>query len=172
MNEAQPAAQLTRFMADAMLGRLARWLRILGYDTAYEKVITDQALVERSLQEGRWLLTRDRRLVLRKLLRGRHTLLLSDAVGGQLHQLQLDLHLDLALSPLRPYRCADCNLVLAPISHDEAGPLVPPFVAQQYREFLQCPRCRRVFWQGTHWEDLSGRIAAVKQRSMSNARPR
>jgi len=76
-----------RFMADAMLGRLARWLRILGYDTAYEKVITDEALLERVIRDDRWLLTRDRRLALRKLLRDRHTLIVSDDVEGQLHQL-------------------------------------------------------------------------------------
>ena len=60
------------FIADAMLGRLARWLRMLGYDTAYEKAISDQALIERALAEGRWVLTRDRYLAKRKLLRGRH----------------------------------------------------------------------------------------------------
>lgn len=72
------------FIADAMLGRLARWLRILGYDTAYEKMITDERLVERAVREDRWLLTRDRNLALRRLLRGRHTLLVSDKVDGQL----------------------------------------------------------------------------------------
>jgi uncharacterized protein with PIN domain len=66
------------FFADAMLGRLARWLRMLGYDTAYEKVISDEALTARVLTEQRWLLTRDRYLVQRKVLRCRHTLIVSD----------------------------------------------------------------------------------------------
>lgn len=64
----QPPAPLA-FFADAMLGRLAHWLRILGYDTAYDKIISDEALIERTLREDRWLLTRDRRLVLRQLHR-------------------------------------------------------------------------------------------------------
>lgn len=165
MNTTQPLEPVARFVADAMLGRLTRWLRILGYDTAYEKVITDEALVERAVREDRWLLTRDRRLVLRKLLRGRHTLLASDDVEGQLHQLYQDLKIDLDLTHQRAYRCADCNVVLTSISHDDAALLVPPFVARQYRDFLQCPCCRRLFWPGTHWDDLTRRLTAIRARS-------
>lgn len=157
-----------RFMADAMLGRLARWLRILGYDTAYEKIIADNILIERAIGENRWLLTRDRRLVLRKLLRGRHTLIASDVVEGQLRQLHRERKVDLDLDHQRDYRCADCNVVLTSISHDDAAPLVPPFVAQEYREFLQCPHCRRVFWPGTHWHDLGRRLTAIRERNMDN----
>ncbi|MDP3089613.1 MAG: Mut7-C RNAse domain-containing protein [Nitrospira sp.] len=166
MDMRQPNQPVIRFMADAMLGRLARWLRILGYDTAYDKAITDEALVERALRENRWLLTRDRRLVLRKLLRGRHTLLAADDVDGQLRQLHRDLAIDLHLTHQRAYRCADCNVAITAISHDEAASLVPPFVAEQYRAFLQCPQCRRVFWPGTHWQDLDCRLTAIKTHSV------
>jgi uncharacterized protein with PIN domain len=159
-----------RFIADAMLGRLARWLRILGYDTAYEKVITDEMLLERALREDRWLLTRDRRLVLRKLLRGRHTLLVSDHVEGQLRQLHRDLAIELDVNHRRGYRCADCNAVLMSISCDDAAPLVPPFVAGEYREFLQCPLCRRAFWPGTHWHDLDRRLTALRKGGRNNQR--
>lgn len=168
MNMQQPNQPVIRFIADAMLGRLARRLRILGYDTAYEKVITDEALIERTVRENRWLLTRDRRLTLRKLLRGRHTLILSDDVDGQLHQLHQNLKIVLDLTHQQAYRCADCNVVLISISHDEAAPLVPLFVAQQYEAFLQCPHCRRVFWPGTHWHDLDQRLTAINARNMDN----
>ena len=157
---------VVRLIADAMLGRLARWLRILGYDTVYAKAITDERLVEQAVRENRWLLTRDRRLALRKLLRGRHTLIAGDLVEGQLHQLHRDLALDLDLNHQRGYRCADCNVVLTVISHETAAPLVPPFVARQYAEFLQCPGCRRVFWPGTHWHDLDRRLTALRGRTM------
>ena len=167
----EPAEPVQRFIADAMLGRLARWLRILGYDTAYEKMITDEALIERALREDRWLFTRDRRLVLRKLIRGRHTLIVHDDLEGQLRQLHREIKINLDVSDHRSYRCADCNAVLMPLAHDDAVPLVPFFVAQRYREFLQCPRCRRVFWQGTHWEDLSGRVAAVVQGGTDSRKP-
>jgi uncharacterized protein with PIN domain len=151
------------FFADAMLGRLARWLRILGYDTTYEKVIADDALIDRVFRENRWLLTRDGHLARRKIIRGRHTLIASDDLEGQLRQLHRELNIELVVNHQQGYRCADCNAVLTSISHDDAIPLVPPFVAQQYREFLQCPRCRRVFWPGTHWQDLLGRLAAARE---------
>ncbi|HSN05479.1 MAG TPA: Mut7-C RNAse domain-containing protein [Nitrospira sp.] len=166
MNMPQPDPPVIRFMADAMLGRLARWLRILGYDTAYEKVTTDEALIEQAVRDNRWLLTRDRRLALRKLIRSRHTLIASDDVEGQLHQMHRELKIDLDLTHRRAYRCADCNVVLTSIRHVDAAPLVPPFVAQQYEEFLQCPRCRRLFWPGTHWQNLDRRLTAIRKRSL------
>ncbi len=165
MQQSQP---VMRFMADAMLGRLARWLRILGYDTAYEKVIADDSLIERTIREDRWLLTRDRRLALRKLIRGRHTLIASDEVDGQLRQLYRDLKINLDLTHQRAYRCADCNVVLTSILYANAAPLVPPFVAQEYRDFLQCLHCRRLFWPGTHWQDLDRRLTAIRARTMDN----
>ena len=164
MNEPQPLDNpVKRFMADAMLGRLARWLRILGYDTAYEKDIPDERLIDRTLREDRWLLTRDWYLAQRNVLRGRHTLIASDEVQAQLLQLRRDLKIDLEEDHRRGYRCADCNVVLMGIPHDDAVPLVPPFVARQFREFLQCPRCRRVFWPGTHWNDLLKRLTSMKE---------
>jgi hypothetical protein len=163
----QPPKPLA-FIADAMLGRLARWLRILGYDTAYEKVIPDDVLIERVLRENRWLLTRDWYLAQRKVLHGRHTLIASDDLEGQLRQLHRDLNIELEVNHQRGYRCADCNVALISISPDDARPLVPPFVAQQYREFLQCPQCRRVFWPGTHWNDLGRRLTAIREGRMGN----
>jgi len=148
-------------MADAMLGRLARWLRILGYDTAYEKVIEDTALIERALREDRWLLTRDGYLTQRRVLRGRHTLLTDDRVEGQLRQLQRDLRIDLRVSDQRGYRCADCNERLVALPYDEAVSQVPPPVAAEHRHFLQCPRCGRPYWAGSHWVDIRRRLARL-----------
>lgn len=157
--ETEPVA---RFMVDAMLGRLARWLRILGYDAAYEKVISDEALIDQAFRENRWVLTRDGYLAQRKVLRGRHTVITSDHVQDQLCQLHRDLKIDLDMSRPRDYRCADCNVMLASLSHDEATPLVPRYVAQHYREFRQCPQCRRVFWPGTHWVGLLAQLSTMR----------
>ena len=154
-----------RFIADAMLGRLARWLRILGYDTAYEKVITDESLIERTIQEDRWLLTRDSRLVLRKLLRGRHTLIISDHLDEQLGQLRDELHLPLELSVDRGYRCADCNERLMVIPLEEAVSKVPPLVAEQRHRLMQCRCCGRVYWPGMHWTNIRRRLAQLAEES-------
>lgn len=150
----EPAELVQRFIADAMLGRLARWLRILGYDTAYEKVITDDALVERVVREHPWLLTRDRRLALRKLLRGRYTLIISDHLDEQLRQLRDELHLPLDLWMDRGYRCAVCNQRLVVIPREEAISKVSPLVAEQHHRFMQCRCCGRVYWRGMHWANI------------------
>lgn len=146
-----------------MLGKLARWLRILGYDTAYEKVIADEVLIERALREHRWLLTRDRYLAQRKVLRGRRTLIASDHLKDQLRQLHQERKIEIDMSDQRGYRCADCNTILSSILPEQAAPFVPPFVARQYREFHRCPRCSRIYWPGTHWDDVVRRLAAIRE---------
>lgn len=153
---------MTAFWADVMLGKLARWLRILGHDTAYERVVADEELVERVLLENRWLLTRDGYLAERKALRGRHTLLTSDQLGDQLRQLRKELHIPLAVEAETASRCVECNLVLEPISRDEAARRVPPVVAEEYREFARCIECGRVYWPGTHWVGLCARLEQLR----------
>lgn len=152
----------TIFFADAMLGRLARWLRILGYDTAYEKDIPDGSLISRIVTEQRWLLTRDRYLVQRKVLRGRHTLIVSDHLQDQLQQLQSDLRLDLDLSEKTASRCASCNNILKPIPHEKATSTVPDYVASLHPLFVQCPNCGRIYWPGTHWTTMLARLQELR----------
>lgn len=149
-----PVVQPLAFFADAMLGRLARWLRTLGYDTAYEKVISDEVLIARVLTEHRWLLTRDGYLVQRKVLRDRQTLIVSDHLQDQLRQLRSELHLDLNLSDRTASRCAACNDILIVIPHEEAALTVPAYVADLRPRFVQCPSCGRIYWPGTHWTHM------------------
>lgn len=150
------------FFADAMLGRLARWLRILGYDTAYEPFIADDELAERVLAENRWLLTRDRYLVRRRVLRGRHSLIVDDHLQDQLRQLRRELGLCLSIGDHTAHRCADCNTALLPMSAAEAAPLIPPVVASQYPTFMCCPTCQRLFWPGTQWSSFLDRLARIR----------
>jgi uncharacterized protein with PIN domain len=160
-----PQAQIVPspvFFADAMLGRLARWLRMLGYDTAYDKVIADESLISRVLTEQRWLLTRDSYLVQRKVLRGRHTLIVSDHLQEQLQQLQSDLHIKLDLSDTTASRCAACNSILIVIPHEKATSTVPAYVARLHPRFVQCPNCERVYWPGTHWTHMLARLQALR----------
>jgi hypothetical protein len=150
------------FFADAMLGRLARWLRMLGYDTAYEKVISDESLISRVLIEQRWLLTRDRYLVQRKVLRGRHTLIVSDHLQDQLRQLRSELHIMLDLNDRTASRCASCNDILHPIPHEQATSTVPAYVASLHPRFVQCPNCGRIYWPGTHWTHMLTRLQELR----------
>lgn len=157
-----PIAQPLAFFADAMLGRLARWLRILGYDTAYEKVISDEALIARILAEHRWLLTRDSYLVQRKVLRDRRTLIVSDHLQDQLRQLRSELHIKFDLSDRTASRCAACNNTLKAIPHEKATLTVPASVASLHPQFVQCPNCGRIYWPGTHWTQMLTRLQELR----------
>ena len=140
-----------------MLGTLARWLRILGLDVAYENDIEDADLVERALAESRIILTRDRRLVERRQAR-RALLIRSDSIERQLGQVIEELELELAATDLMG-RCLDCNRELEPIAAAEAQPRVPPFVARTQERFRRCPACDRIFWRATHVDGIEQRLA-------------
>ena len=157
-----PIVRSATFFADAMLGRLARWLRMLGYDTSYEKVISDEALIARVLAEHRWLLTRDSCLVQRKVLRDRQTLIVSDHLQDQLRQLQSELHITFDLSDGTPSRCPSCNKILKVIPHEEAALRVPAYVASLHPRFVQCPSCGQIYWPGTHWMQMLTRLHELR----------
>ena len=149
------------FFADAMLGRLARWLRMLGYDTAYDKVISDESLIARVLTEQRWLLTWDSYLVQRKVLRGHHTLIVSDHLQDQLRQLRSELRIEFDLGDSTASRCAACNNIVMVIPHEEAALTVPAYVASLHTRFVQCPNCGRIYWPGTHWNHMLTRLGGA-----------
>ncbi|MDA8388221.1 MAG: Mut7-C RNAse domain-containing protein [Nitrospiraceae bacterium] len=141
-------------MADVMLGRLARYLRLLGHDTAYERDITDAALLLLALKEGRILLTRDTGLAARKVLpRGRTFLVLSDDPARQLKEV-ID-HFSLGPPPPEGLigRCTVCNSPLARVGvRQSVRDLVPEHVFLSGKDFFRCSGCGRVYWEGSHIE--------------------
>ena len=139
-----------------MLGTLAKWLRILGYDTVYDNRIDDDEIVQRCVREGRIALTRDVRLTERRLLRGA-LLIESTELGAQLRQVLT--YLDRDLDPARLLsRCVECNAVLQSVSPETVQTLVPEYVFRTQREFKQCTFCRRVYWGGTHRDAIQRRL--------------
>lgn len=147
-----------RFFCDTMLGRLAKWLRLLGYDAAYEREIGDRELVRRAGSEGRVLLTRDHLLMKRRqIVRGqiKASLVAADRVEDQLTEITGWF----GFKPLAEARCPEDNSVLMPLPREEAAGLVPPYVFKTQHEFHTCPVCRRVYWKATHWE----RIESVRK---------
>lgn len=147
-----------RLIADAMLGGLARWLRTLGLDVAYDPDLDDAELVALAAREERVILTRDRRLVERRLAR-RHLLIASDEVPAQLRQV-LD-ELAITVDPDRILsRCLRCNVPLVELPTELALPRVPPFVARTQQRFRECPACSRVFWSATHVSRMRQRLAS------------
>ena len=135
-----------RFLADVMLGGLARWLRALGYDTAWEARIADPELVRRGVDEGRVVLTRDTRLAEEWWLDAVFLV----AAQAPLEQLR-EAAARFSLSPGAAFtRCLRCNVPLVPISSAEAVGRIPPAVLATATEFRRCPSCARVYWEGSH----------------------
>ncbi len=137
-----------KFIADCMLGKLARWLRAVGYDAAYERSITDDALIARARSEDRILLTRDTRLVKRRALPP-HLLVQSSHPPAQLRETIEAFGLEVDPSILLT-RCLLCNAATRDIPRVEARDEVPPYVFRTQRRFARCPQCRRIYWRATH----------------------
>jgi len=136
-----------RFLADAMLGRLARWLRILGFDCAYEADVSDEALVRRAIAEDRTILTRDRALPDDWRVAGIH-LVRSEGVHEQI--VEVLRHFALADSVHLFRRCNRCNARLETVRTCEVADRVPADVLVRQPEVRICHGCGRVYWQGSH----------------------
>lgn len=141
-----------RLLVDAMLGRLARWLRLMGYDTAYWLDGSDNALIRRARAEGRWIVTRDRQLANRRLVRA--ILIEAETLDAQIVEARRKLWGD----PEPFSRCSACNGLLVDLAREDARELVPPYVWHTQRSFRECCACGRVYWPGTHWPALKERL--------------
>jgi uncharacterized protein with PIN domain len=134
-----------------MVGKLARWLRLLGYDTAYLPQLSPEGVMGEARRQGRIILTRDSRIVRRKdappLL-----FIESDRFREQLRQVVEALRLDPVKHLLT--RCSECNERLQPIAKDDARDRVPEYVWRTQEEFRCCPGCRRLYWSATHKERM------------------
>lgn len=141
-----------RLLCDHMLGTLAKWLRFMGYDTTYPGPLDDTELLALARREGRVLLTRDKELAGRSphALRVR-----SDDLEEQIREVASALGLRL-LDPLS--RCSLCNTVLVEARPDEVGDIVPEGVRARHTSFWRCPTCRKVYWQGSHWDKMVERL--------------
>ena len=145
----------TRFVADVMLGKLARWLRALGLDTLYFRDASDARLLGIALRENRHLLTRDVGLAARA---GRTALLVrAERLDGQLREV-IERYRVTARAPLS--RCLECNGELSRRHPGEVRERVPPYTFATQREFRECGGCRRVYWAGTHAEGILTRLRA------------
>lgn len=144
-----------------MLGTLAKWLRILGYDTLYDPGLDDYQLMRLARAEERVLLTRDGELARR---RGIDSLLIeSQVLEKQLRQVLSALDLEPALAPALS-RCPVCNELLVPLDRQAARTRVPAYVARTQQHFRLCPGCQRVYWRGSHWQQMQERLDALRPK--------
>ena len=144
-----------RFIVDLNVGRLARRLRMMGYDTLFINSLDDE-LIRIALSDERVLLTKDSGIMRRRIAatgRLRAVLIQSDDVRAQFRQVVQTLHLEASSNPFS--RCMECNEPLIPRTKEEIRDLVPPYVFKTQEQYVQCPKCHRVYWRGTHWQRMA-----------------
>jgi len=147
------------FIADRMLGRLAIWMRLIGLDALYSNEIAEESLIEKALESGRIIVTRDRLLSIRKKIRGRVILLRGNNFREQLKEL-------IGIIGVDPFekiytRCLRCNEIAESIPRSEAAGKIPPYVFETARGFSRCPACKRIYWGATHRENALREIRDI-----------
>ncbi len=146
-----------KFLADKMLGKLAKWLRLLGYDTTYPASDKDMALIIAAQLENRILLTRDTHLIKRKDL-GDFLFIKSDQVEEQLLEVIKGLKLTIPFNSNLFSRCLLCNTSTIKIDKEKVKGQVPPYVFLTQNDFVYCPSCQKYYWKGTHWQRMREKL--------------
>ena len=149
---------LPRFVADKTLGRLSRWLRILGCDVLYGTNFSGKGLLAAARKDDRILLTRDRRLARRRDMPP-HLLVQDDRFRAQLRQVVDAFAIDPTAALFR--RCVECNTELVEVLPEAVAGRVPEFVLATQRSFRRCPGCRHVYWSATHVERARRELEAM-----------
>jgi len=153
-----PSEQLfkLRFVVDGMLGGLARWLRMLGYETEYDSNMDDNTLLHNSNGGGTFLLTRDEELYNRAKSKGiASVLVLGESEEVRLAQLVQTLGISLEID-MASTRCPECGSELKEISKEDASSSVPSASLRHYDQFWRCARadCAKTYWVGSHWRKI------------------
>jgi uncharacterized protein with PIN domain len=150
-----PSLQVTRFILDAHLGKLAKYLRMLGFDSRYRNDYADDEIIELAAIEKRIILTRDRLLLKSKRITHCYYIRSTDK-HKQLREVvqKFDLY-----SQFKSFtRCMTCNSDLLLANKEEISHLVKPDIIQHYKEFYFCPACRKVYWKGSHFKRMESFI--------------
>jgi uncharacterized protein with PIN domain len=141
-----------RFIADVMVGRLARYLRMAGYDVSYSNEADDDQILEKARREDRIVLTRDTMMLKRRdFTRGflKSVYITDDSLKKQLLQVMSCFGLRLEPNLLR---CLECNSSLDEVKKSGLEDKVPPYVFKTQENFRYCSRCNKYYWRGTHFD--------------------
>ena len=148
-----------KFIVDHNVGKLAKWLRIMGYDTLFFNGRNDANMIAIALAEGRAILTRDTQIMKRRVVTSgqlKAILIKSDEPEQQMQQVIATLNLDCQCKPFTI--CLECNEPLLEKRKEQVKDLVPPYVFQTQSQFVECPACHRIYWRGTHWQAITRKL--------------
>lgn len=144
-----------KFIVDNNVGKLAKWLKIMGYNTLLFAEKDDGKMINIALSENRIILTKDSQILKRRLVtsgRLKVVFIEEDNPKAQLQQVVTTLN----LSSFKPFSlCLECNEILIARSKEEVSNLVPPYVFKTQNQYMECPSCHRIYWRGTHWQAMS-----------------
>lgn len=147
-----------RFVADGMLGKLARWLRMLGQDVEYFKQLNDSELLKVARVENRILLTRDFELYQRAAIKGIDAYYLEGKTEPEkLAELATRFRIQLRVDMERS-RCPVCNTKIEPVSKEQLAGKIETNTFAFYDAFWKCPKCGKVYWEGAHWTKIGDTI--------------
>ena len=147
------------FIADAMLGRLAKWMRIIGCDVEYFPEISDNEISERAYHSGRIILTRDTMLIRRKINRENCFFIKYDHYQDQLKQVVKAFSID----PMKNLftRCLLCNKKLLTVDKISVADSVPEYVYYTQDSFKTCSSCNRLYWKATHKNNVVEQLKKI-----------
>ncbi|MGB5925491.1 MAG: Mut7-C RNAse domain-containing protein [Dehalococcoidia bacterium] len=158
-----------KFVADNNVGKLTRWLRLMGYDTVLFREKDDGQMIKIALSEDRVILTKDgqfmkRRLVTNGALKTIH--IKQDDPRLQVQEVVTTLKLDYHFKPFS--LCLECNRQLMTRDKEEVKDLVPAHVVETQTQYTQCPGCQRIYWPGTHWQAMVKKLQDLQSGGGEN----
>ena len=145
----------TKFIPDVHLGRLVKFLRLFGFDTYYDKNISDNEIISISVAHKRIILTRDKGLLKNKRVTHGYWVRSTDPVA-QFKEISGRFDLKSSLKPFT--RCLECNCILEDVDKEKISDLLLPKTIEYYREFKKCNGCDRIYWEGSHYEKMKKQI--------------
>ena len=156
-----------RFIVDHNVGKLAKWLRMMGYDTLFFRGDNDSHMITLAHKEDRVILTKDTQIMRRRLVINgqiKAILIKDDKSEVQMHQVITTLSLD---PQFRPFSiCLECNQLLRERSQPQVKDTVPPYVFQTQSQYMECPACHRTYWRGTHWQAMTRKLKGFMSNSI------
>jgi uncharacterized protein with PIN domain len=153
-----------KFLADSMLGKLARWLRMLGHDVIYNIELNDNELLELAKKDNSVLLTKDLELYRRAIAKSVDALYLegeseSERLSEVAKRYDLTLKIDMEKS-----RCPICNTKLKATPKEQLSDELEKNTFTYYEKFWKCPNCGQVYWQGAHWKQISSTLKEAQEK--------